>query len=230
MNNFKCHKDVASDFLKGKSGAFLFILPHEELGGADIIALTMNYGGLRGMSQLERNIAVNLKRIRKSKNMSLDMLSERTGVSKSMLGQIERGESNPTVATIAKIVEGMHVPFEELIYPKNEAVVIIDNDKQPVYREQEGVYLTRPIFPYARHRGFEAYEVRIEPGQKCESFLHNESGCEYIMVMQGTLTLKTEESTYEIAPNHTVQICSEGGHSYLNRGESLLVINVFSAA
>ena len=51
------------------------------------------------MNQLDKNIAVNLKRIRKSRNMSLDMLAEKTGVSKSMLGQIERGESNPTVAT-----------------------------------------------------------------------------------------------------------------------------------
>lgn len=54
------------------------------------------------MTQLDKNIALNLKRIRKSKNMSLDMLAERTGVSKSMLGQIERGKSNPTVSTIGK--------------------------------------------------------------------------------------------------------------------------------
>ena len=68
------------------------------------------------MTQIDKNIAFNLKRIRKSKNMSLDMLAERTGVSKSMLGQIERGESNPTVSTIGKIVEGLKVPFEQLIY------------------------------------------------------------------------------------------------------------------
>ena len=43
------------------------------------------------MNQLDKNIAANLKRIRKSRNMSLDMLEEKTGVSKSMLGQIERG-------------------------------------------------------------------------------------------------------------------------------------------
>ena len=82
------------------------------------------------MNQLDKNIAVNLKRIRKSRNMSLDMLAEKTGVSKSMLGQIERGESNPTVATIAKIVDGIRVTFEELIYPKTDSVVIIDNESR----------------------------------------------------------------------------------------------------
>ena len=70
------------------------------------------------MNQIDRNIALNLRRIRKTKNMSLDMLADRTGVSKSMLGQIERGESNPTVATIGKIVEGLKVPFEQLLYER----------------------------------------------------------------------------------------------------------------
>lgn len=66
-------------FLSGKAGAFSFLLPDKE----------------EAMNQLDKNIAVNLKRIRKSKNMSLDMLAERTGVSKSMLGQIERGNPTP---------------------------------------------------------------------------------------------------------------------------------------
>ena len=57
------------------------------------------------MDTIDKNISINLRKIRKEQNMSLDMLSERTLVSKSMLGQIERGESNPTVATIAKIVD-----------------------------------------------------------------------------------------------------------------------------
>lgn len=43
------------------------------------------------MDYLSNNVAVNLKRIRKSKSMSLDQVSEQTGVSKSMLAQIERG-------------------------------------------------------------------------------------------------------------------------------------------
>ena len=87
-------------------------------GGGKISAGYRNHGKVRvkHMTQIDKNIAFNLKRIRKSKNMSLDMLAERTGVSKSMLGQIERGESNPTVSTIGKIVEGLKVPFEQLIY------------------------------------------------------------------------------------------------------------------
>ncbi|MCD8039443.1 MAG: XRE family transcriptional regulator [Lachnospiraceae bacterium] len=179
------------------------------------------------MSQLDKNIAANLKRIRKSKNMSLDMLAERTGVSKSMLGQIERGESNPTVATIEKIVEGIKVPFEDLIYQKKEPIVIIDNEKLPMYKAQEGAYQVRAIFPYDRHRNFEVYEAKIEPGEDCERFVSNEGSCEYIMVLQGTLTLETESGTYEVSANHAIKMDSLRRHSYHNRGMQRLILNIF---
>lgn len=181
------------------------------------------------MNQLDKNIATNLKRIRKSKNMSLDALAEKTGVSKSMLGQIERGESNPTVATIAKIVDGIRISFEELLYPKQESVLIIDNDKLPVLRSQEGAYQVRSIFPYDRRRNFEVYEMKIEPGEGCESFLKGEGSCEYILVVQGVLTLQTSEGTYEVSTNHAVKLDAAKEHSYYNSGGRQLILNLFAA-
>ena len=96
------------------------------------------------MSQLEKNIALNLKRIRKSHHMSLDMMAEKTGVSKSMLGQIERGESNPTISTIGKIVEGLRIPFEqtgkfELLSVRLEAETECQN---PPHHEETVEYVT----------------------------------------------------------------------------------------
>ncbi len=64
---------------------------------------------------LSHNIAVNLKRIRTSKGMSLDVVAEQTGVSKSMLAQIERGTANPSIGVLGKIVSGLRLDFNELI-------------------------------------------------------------------------------------------------------------------
>ena len=50
--------------------------------------------------------AKNLKRIREDRKLSLDKVADLTGVSKSMLGQIERGDSNPTITTVWKIANG----------------------------------------------------------------------------------------------------------------------------
>ena len=67
------------------------------------------------MDYLSHNIAVNLKRIRTSKGMSLDVVAEQTGVSKSMLAQIERGTANPSIGVLGKIVSGLRLSFDELI-------------------------------------------------------------------------------------------------------------------
>ena len=67
------------------------------------------------MEDLTLLVAENLKRIREEKRLSLDKLAELTGVSKSMLGQIEHGESSPTVATVWKISNGLKVSFTTLL-------------------------------------------------------------------------------------------------------------------
>lgn len=92
------------------------------------------------MGKIDDNIAINLKRIRKEKNMSLDMVAELTGVSKSMLGQIERGESNPTIGTISRIVEGIQISYEDLLYRKESQAQVIDKGMLPVYRQKENAY------------------------------------------------------------------------------------------
>ena len=61
------------------------------------------------MEQPTDAIARNLRAIRENRNLSLDRLSEMTGVSKSMLRQIETGRSNPTIATIWKIANGLRL-------------------------------------------------------------------------------------------------------------------------
>ena len=64
---------------------------------------------------LNNIIGENLKRLRTERNLSLSKLSEICGVSKVMLGQIERGESNPTINTIWKIANGFKLPYTVLI-------------------------------------------------------------------------------------------------------------------
>ena len=52
-----------------------------------------------------------LKSIRQSRGLTLDELAEMTGVSKPMLGQIERGQSSPTINTLWKIATGLKAPL-----------------------------------------------------------------------------------------------------------------------
>ena len=69
------------------------------------------------MDYLSHNVSENLKKIRKAKGMSLDQVSEQTGVGKSMLAQIERGTANPSLGVLGKITSGLRIEFQCLIDP-----------------------------------------------------------------------------------------------------------------
>ena len=180
------------------------------------------------MSMLDKNIAANLKRIRKAKNMSLDRMAEQTGVSKSMLGQIERGESNPTVSTIGKIIEGIKVPLEELIEEPRPAVSVISKSLAAA-EETQGECRIYMYFPYEKHRNFEGYAVEIQPGGVYRAGAKGENTEEYIMVSRGILTIEMEDECYEVAQGDAVHVFAEKERCYENRGTEPLVINVTSA-
>ena len=66
------------------------------------------------MDTMNKIIARNIKRLREDLKLCMDELARVSGVSKSMLAQIERGEGNPTISTLWKISNGMNVPFDAL--------------------------------------------------------------------------------------------------------------------
>lgn len=66
------------------------------------------------MNYLIHNISINLNHIRKAKGMSLDVVAEQTGVSKSMLAGIERGTANPSIGVIDKILSGLRIELADL--------------------------------------------------------------------------------------------------------------------
>ena len=85
------------------------------------------------MDYLSHNVAVNLNRIRTSKGMSLDAVSEQTGVSKSMLAQIEKDAANPSLGTLGKIASGLRIEFHELIDTPPMESCLVDIKDMIVY-------------------------------------------------------------------------------------------------
>lgn len=69
------------------------------------------------------NIGKHLKNIRQNRELSLDEAAEMTGVSKPMLGQIERGQSSPTITTLWKIATGLKVPLSSFCRRKRQSIL-----------------------------------------------------------------------------------------------------------
>lgn len=179
------------------------------------------------MDYLSKNISVNLKKIRLGKKMSLDDVSELTGVSKSMLGQIERGDSNPTVSTISKIVTGLRVTIDDLICAPVNSTYLVHKEKLTPVKEIEGQYTVYNYFPTDKSRDFEIYGVTIQPDGIYQSGSHGDRTTEYIVVTKGTLTLKIGDEFYEVKEGDAFRFESDKEHRYINNGKELLCFNSY---
>lgn len=175
---------------------------------------------------LQRNIAWNLKKIRQQQNISLDMLSEQTGVSKSMLGQIERGEANPSIGVLGKITRGLHIELQELTKePQSEMVLQRKEDLRPV-KEGRSQYQIYNLFSPEERQNFEIYQVEIMPGQKYASSGHGMHTREYVMVSQGRLRLEVEGKIYDMGEKDSLRFASDKFHTYGNTGETMLILHI----
>ena len=177
------------------------------------------------MDYINRNVSINLKNIRKSKKMSLDVVSEQTGVSKSMLGQIERGESNPTVAILGKIVSGLRVSFNDLVCMPKEEIYIVKKESLEPSKESTDQYSVYTYFPYEEDRNFEIYMIEIKPRGVYTTGSHGEKTCEYINVIKGELTLEIDEKKYVIKSGDAVRFNTDKDHVYINDTNELLSFN-----
>lgn len=178
---------------------------------------------------LAHNAAINLKRIRLARKMSLEELAEQTGVSKSMLGQIERGESNPTLGTIGKIVSGLRVEFEDLVEEPDIQAYEVKRDKLIPSKEVPGQYKVYSYFPFQKKRNFEVYMIEIEPGGIYHSGSHGEKTSEYIITIEGTLKLKVRDMIYTLNPEDALSFKTDTEHSYINETDKKIkLISVFA--
>ncbi len=181
------------------------------------------------MDYLNQNISMNLKKIRLARGYSLDLVAEQTGVSKSMLGQIERGEANPTIGTIGKIVSGLRVPLADLVKTPGESVYPVSKEWLIPTKEVQNKYRVYTYFPYEKERNFELYVIEIEPGAVYSSGPHGENTKEYIIVEEGELRLKVSREAYIIKTGDAVRFDSDKEHEYCNNGtECLRLVSIFS--
>lgn len=179
------------------------------------------------MNYISKNISINLKKIRLAKKMSLDDMAEQTGVSKSMLGQIERGESNPTVDTLGKIVSGLRITFDDLIDEPHEPVYQVGYDEMVPTKCVNGQYKVYTYFSFSKNRKFEIYLIEIEPGGEYESGSHGEKTEEYITVMQGELTMSVSGNEYKMHSRDAMRFDSDTKHIYMNSGKEKTIILVY---
>ncbi|MEM0969872.1 MAG: XRE family transcriptional regulator [Verrucomicrobiota bacterium] len=178
--------------------------------------------------EISSQVCRRLKALRRSRGWSLEELSQRCGVSRSMISQIEREEANPTLAVTLKLAQAFGLSLGELVEDgtkKGGIEVIRGDDPNFHYRAEEGCQI-RTLSPLHLEKEAEFYEVRLGTGKALRSSAHARGTREFLTVEKGTVSVaagdhhevleKGDSASYPADVPHA--ICNEG------RGEALLFL------
>lgn len=180
--------------------------------------------------ELGKIIAMNLKELRTERNLTLGQLSKISGISKAMLSEIEKGNSNPTINTIWKIANGLNVPYTKLMDGVEKEATVIRKSEPVMQAGETEHYRVYCYFRSTPVRNFELFYVELDAQSSNASIGHSEKAQEYLYIIQGNLTLHTEMGNYELGEGDSLVFDSSIGHTYENKQDTcltFLVINYY---
>lgn len=170
--------------------------------------------------EISEVIAMNLRRLREERNLSLGQLAELAGVSKVVLSQLEKGTSNPTINTIWKITGALRLPYTSLLeLPESKAVHV---KKKDLHDLEEDHYRIFNYYAKEAKRPFEIYQIEMDAGCVHQSIGHSSDSSEYIMLINGRLGLEINGESYILEPDDGLRFDAALPHIYRNLSDETL--------
>ena len=174
---------------------------------------------------LERyEIGPKIRRLRKSKELSLVRLGDHTGMSAGLLSKIETGQLVPTLPTLMRIATVFGVGLDHFFEDeakRPKATVVRRSDRLRLPNRTDGAvptYWFESLDFSVTDRRMDAYLATFEPGAEPTS-LHRHAGSEFIYVVRGTLQLSFENETVDLHEGDSTYFNPGFPHSYSQKGK-----------
>ncbi|UNM97176.1 XRE family transcriptional regulator [Ignatzschineria rhizosphaerae] len=180
------------------------------------------------MKNASPNIAKALKNLRAERGLSLSKTAELTGVSKAMLGQIELGQSSPTIATLWKIATGFNVAFSTFL--EDEVSTFFEPELYPfketsAFEKIDAQMRVTPLIPFDPKLKTDLFKIELGPGILSKSSPHEVGVIEHVIVFQGILTLTIDQKEYQIKHGESLRFSADITHMYENRGKESVIFH-----
>ncbi len=161
-----------------------------------------------------------VREARKARGNSLDALARLSGVSKSMISKIERGEATPSTAILARVAEALGVTFSELMASEQDReVIFLPLESQPILQDPASGLTRRCLAPILPARGVDWVLNILPPGSSTGEFVAHRRGVEeYIHVIQGRLRAILGGETYELNEGDAIYFQAHIRHEFVNFG------------
>jgi transcriptional regulator with XRE-family HTH domain len=163
-------------------------------------------------------IGSRIRVLRSEREMTLQALANKTGISPSMLSLVERGKTSPSIGTLVAIASALGAHMSDLFDNRadRQQDPLIRMKDQPVYVTAEGV--KRRVVRTDVDHGVELVFNEYEPGTGSGVSRIHHSGHEYGVVLEGNLTVEVDGNTYDLSPGDSISYDSELPHRIQNNG------------
>ncbi len=163
-----------------------------------------------------------VQRLRKAYNLSLSELAEQSGVAKSIISQIERNETNPTLATIWRLSQALDVSIERVLADSDEEPFIQKSSRAdtPMLLSEDGRMRLAIIGWIKTVEWLQWYDVVAEPGARLDSDAHQRGSVECLSVIEGTFEVDVGGETQVARGGETLRYRCDRPHTVRYVGDA----------
>ena len=175
---------------------------------------------------ISRHLGGRVKHLRSARGWSLESLANASGVSRSMLSQIEREQANPTLAVTLRIARAFGLTLGELLELPGAAsavTVIRAEDHAYHYRSDQDCRI-RTLSPLNLEKDVEFYEVRLQAGGALRSSPHFEGTREFLTLQKGHLRIESAGDAEELNPGDSASYRADVPHALINSGKTEVIV------
>ena len=173
-----------------------------------------------GAVALSGQLGATVQRLRKAYNLSLSELSQQSGVAKSIISQIERNETNPTLATIWRLAQALDVSIERVLQSSADEPFLEKTSKAdtPILVSDDGRCRLAIIGWIKTVEWLQVYDFSAEPGGALESEAHQRGSVESLSLSDGELTVEVGGAVETVRAGETLRYRCDRAHVIRNLG------------
>lgn len=202
------------------------------MGESPILWLTgargmRSIGGMNPRSDIHDRLAASLREARKTRGLSLDAVAKLSGVSRSMVSQIERGESSPTVATLWNLTQALQVDFAGLLEGRPApGIEVVAAQSTPLIAGRGRNLTIRILSPAEEVGRHEVYDLDFSREGDLVSDPHSPGCREHLTVLAGRMRVVSGEEARDLGPGDTARYPADRAHAIHAEGPARAILIV----
>ena len=172
---------------------------------------------------LGNKLGKTIQRLRMAGNLSLGDLSEMSGVAKSMISQIEKNETNPTIGTLSRISQALGISVGTVLSGPDEVSLLVEHAKIqdiPILRSEDGLCELKIIGWVKTVQSVQWYDFTAQAGGRLESSPHPAGSVENLSVLNGEVRVTVNGESWTAKAGETLRYRADKEHMIENIGDT----------